>query len=276
MTAAGHWRRQLEAWAIPDELLDRVDESPYGWSQELWKRRSAMAQDRGQPPTTAIVENLLAGSGTVLDIGIGRGRASLPLAAAGHRLIGVDESADMLEGLGEEAAEIGVTVEAHQGRWPDVAASMPAVDVVMAVNVAYNVQDIEPFLGAAFDHARTGVVLEVTDAHPWAHLAPLYREVHGLDRPTGPTADDLADVIREMTGQAPEVHRWERSGQVWFESWEELMDHYGRRLVVPAGERHRLRPILEPRVSTDAEGHLRVGDEPTAFTTLVTSTRAQQ
>lgn len=269
MTAAEHWRRQLEAWAIPDELLDRVDESPYGWSQDLWKRRSAMAQDGDQPPTTAIVEGLLPASGTVLDIGIGRGRASLPLAAAGHRVIGVDESPDMLEGLEEEAAAIGVTVQTHQGRWPDIAATLPSLDVVMAANVAYNVQEIEPFLDAALDHARTAVVLEVTDAHPWAHLAPLYRQVHGLDRPAGPTADDLADVIREMTGRAPESHRWERSGQLWFESWNELIDHYGRRLVVPAGERARLRPILEPLVSIDADGHLRVGDEPTGFATLV-------
>lgn len=272
MSAAEHWRRQLEAWAIPDELLDQVDESPYGWSQELWKRRSAIAQDREQPPTTAIVEGLLPGPGTVLDIGIGRGRASLPLAVAGYRVIGVDESPDMLEGLEEEAAELGVTVDAHHGRWPDIAASVPTVDVVMAANVAYNVSDIEPFLAAALDHARLAVVLEVTDAHPWAHLAPLYRQVHGLDRPAGPTAGDLADVIAEMTGQAPKVHRWERSGQLWFESWDELIDHYGRRLVVPRGERDRLRPILEPLISIDSDGHLRVGDQPSGFTTLVIPT----
>jgi len=272
MTAAERWRRQLEAWAIPDELLDRVEESPYGWSQELWKRRSAMAQERGQPPTTAIVGGLLPGSGAVLDIGIGRGRASLSLAAAGHRVIGVDESPDMLEGLEEEAVQIGVTVEAHRGRWPDIAGSVPSVDVVMAANVAYNVGDIESFLDAALDHARTAVVLEVSDAHPWAHLASLYRQVHGLARPAGPFADDLADVIREMTGQEPDVHRWERPGQLWFESWDELIDHYGRRLVVPAGERDRLRPILEHLVSIDTDGHLRVGDEPTGFTTLVMRT----
>ncbi len=272
MSAAERWRSQLEAWTIPDELLDRIDESPYGWSQELWKRRSAMAQDRSEPPTSAIVAGLLPASGAVIDIGIGRGRASLPLAVAGHRVIGVDESPDMLGGLEEESAEMGVTIEAHLGTWPKIAESVPSVDVVMAANVAYNVGDIEPFLGAALDHARAAVVLEVTDTHPWAHLAPMYMQVHGLDRPDGPTADDLAEVIREMTGQVPEVHRWERSGQLWFESWEELMSHYGRRLVVPAGERDRLRPILEPVVSTDPDGHLRVGDDPTGFTTLVIRT----
>ena len=86
------------------------------------------------------------------------------------------------------------------------------------------------------------------------------------------TVGDLADVIAEMTGQVPKVHRWERSGQLWFESWDELIDHYGRRLVVPRGERDRLRPILEPLISIDSDGHLRVGDQPSGFTTLVIAT----
>ncbi len=269
MAAAEQWRRQLEQWAIPDELLARVEESPYGWSQALWKRRSRASEASPESPTVGIVADLLPMPGTVLDIGIGRGRASLPLAQLEHRLIGVDESIEMLEGLSEDAAALGVEVERYQGRWPDVASAVPSADVVMAANVAYNVQDIEPFLQAALDHATVALVLEVTDRHPWAHLGPLYREVHGIDRPDGPTAADLIVVVSEVLGRPSEVHRWERPGQMWFESWEELIDHYGRRLVVPASERVRLRPILEPHVSRDASGHLRVSADTTGFTTLV-------
>lgn len=269
MRAADRWRRELEEWAIPDELLERVDESPYGWSQALWKRRSRAAEERGESPTVEIVRDLLPESGTILDIGIGRGRASLPLALLGHRLIGVDESTEMLEGLTEDAAAAGVEVETHHGRWPDVAELVPGADVAMAANVAYNVQDIEPFLQAALDHAGVALVLEVTERHPWAHLGPLYREVHGLDRPEGPTAADLAEVVFELFGRRPEMHRWERPGQLWFESWDELIDHYGRRLVVPTSERGRLRPILEPRVGADADGRLTVGTDATGFATLV-------
>ena len=118
------------------------------------------------------------------------------------------------------------------------------------------------------DHARIAAVLEITERHPWAHLAPLYRAVHDLDRPDGPTVDDLVAVIVEMTRVAPVVHHWERHGHVWYESWGELLDHYGRRLVVPKARRQELRPLFEPHV-IEEHGRLRVGDTPTKLATIV-------
>lgn len=268
MDAAARWREQLEAWALPEELLNSAEESPYGWSQDLWKRRSAMASVGEAPETVRIVSDLVPVDGVLLDVGVGRGRASLPIAEEGCRLIGVDESLEMLAGFTEDARRRSMRVDTFEGRWPDIAARVPVADVVMAANVAYNVADIVPFIAAMIDHARVAAVLEVTERHPWAHLAPLYRAVHDLDRPDGPTAEDLVAVIAEMTGRAPVVHRWERQGQVWYESWDELLDHYGRRLVVPRAKRHELRPLLEPEVVSE-NGRLRVGDAPTGFATIV-------
>jgi SAM-dependent methyltransferase len=268
MDAASQWRDQLEAWALPDELLSTAEESPYGWSQSLWKRRSVIAGDTEPPETVRIVTELMPERGTLLDVGVGRGRASLPIAENRHRLIGVDESLEMLAGFTEDARRRSMQVETHEGRWPDIAPDVPVADVVMAANVAYNVADIVPFIAAMMDHARAAVVLEVTERHPWAHLAPLYREVHQLDRPDGPTADDLVAVIVDMTGREPIAHRWERQGHVWYESWNELLDHYGRRLVVPRARRHELRPLLESEVIAE-DGKLRVGDTPTRFATIV-------
>jgi SAM-dependent methyltransferase len=268
MDAADRWRDQLEAWALPDELLNTAEESPYGWSQDLWKRRSAVAATSEPPETVRIVSGLMPEHGTLLDIGVGRGRASLPIAENRHRLIGVDESLEMLAGFTEDARRRSMQVETHEGRWPDVAPEVPVADVAMAANVAYNVADIVPFIAAMIAHARVAAVLEITERHPWAHLAPLYRAVHDLDRPDGPTVDDLVAVIVEMSGHAPVVHRWERRGQVWYESWDELLDYYGRRLVVPKADRAALRPLLEPDVVAE-DGKLRVGDTPTRLATVV-------
>lgn len=268
MNAASRWRDQLEAWALPDELLSTAEESPYGWSQALWKRRSAVAADTDPPDTVRIVSELMPDAGTLLDIGVGRGRASLPIAENRYRLIGVDESLEMLAGFTEDALSRSMHVETYEGRWPDVAPRVPIADVAMSANVAYNVADIVPFISAMMDHAAVAVVLEITERHPWAHLAPLYRSVHDLDRPDGPTADDLVAVIIEMTARAPIVHRWKRQGHVWYESWDELLDHYGRRLVVPSADRAALRPILEPFVIAE-DGKLHVGDAPTTFATIV-------
>ncbi len=268
MGAAARWREQLEAWALPEELLNTAEESPYGWSQDLWKRRSAVATTVEPPETVRIVSELMPENGTLLDIGVGRGRASLPIAENRYRLIGVDESLEMLAGFVEDARRRSMQVETFEGSWPDIASLVPVADVAMAANVAYNVADIVPFVGAMIDHARIAVVLEVTERHPWAHLAPLYRAVHDLDRPDGPNADDLVAVIFEMTRRDPVVHRWERRGHVWYENWDELIDHYGRRLVVPKAERAALRPILEPLVIAE-DGKLHVGDTPTRFATIV-------
>jgi SAM-dependent methyltransferase len=268
MTAASQWRSQLESWALPEGLLASAEESPYGWSQALWKRRSEVAGAEQPSETVAIVVGLMPANGALLDIGVGRGRASIPIAEGRYRLIGVDEDLEMLAGFAEDARRRSMNVETHEGRWPDIASEVPVADVAMAANVAYNVADIAPFLRAMLDHARIAVVLEITDHHPWAHLAPLYRAVHGLDRPDGPTTDDLVAVIVEMTGTEPEVHRWERQGHVWFADWQELVDHYGRRLVVPRSERASLRALLEPDV-IEEDGRLRFGGDPTRFATLV-------
>ncbi len=227
-----------------------------------------MAHSTEPSETVRIVSDLMPEQCTLLDIGVGRGRASLPIAEGRCRLTGVDESLEMLAGFAEDARNRSMTVETYEGRWPDIAARVPAADVVMSANVAYNVADIVPFIQAMLDHARVAAVLEITDRHPWAHLAPLYRQIHGLDRPDGPTAEDLVAVIFEMTGTEPEVHHWERQGHVWYESWEELTDYYGRRLVVPKAERASLRPILEPLV-IEEDGLLRVGADPTRFATVV-------
>ena len=227
-----------------------------------------MATTSELPETIRIVSELMPENGTLLDIGVGRGRASLPIAENRFNLIGVDESREMLAGFLEDARRRSVPVETFEGRWPDIESQVPAADVAMAANVAYNVADIVPFLRAMIDHSRIAVVLEVTERHPWVHLASLYRAVHDLDRPDGPTADDLVAVVVEMTGVKPVVHRWERQGQVWYESWDELLDHYGRRLVLPKAERHALRALIEPDVVSEG-GRLRVGDTPTRFATIV-------
>lgn len=269
--SASRWAEQLDAWALPDWLLASAEESPYGWSQKVWKRRSEAAGINEPPRTLQIVRDLLDGPSAVLDVGVGRGRASLPLALEGHQLHGVDESPDMLAGFSEDAAAAGVSVGTTLGRWPDVADVVPAADVAMAANVVYNVADIEPFLTAMVDHASLAVVIELTETHPWAHLTDLYRAVHEIDRPDGPTADDLVQLAKELIGTEPVVHRWERPGQVWFESWDELTDHYGRRLVVPSSERPSLRELLEPAV-IEIDGRLHVGTDSTGFVTVVLPT----
>jgi hypothetical protein len=115
----------------------------------------------------------------------------------------------MLGRLEEAAASRGVVVDAIEGRWPDVAASAPLVDLVVCHHVVYNAPDIGPFVDALTAHARRAVVVEVTAVHPQSPWNEAWRHFWAVDRPVGPTADDLVAVLRDR-GRAPELWRHRR------------------------------------------------------------------
>ena len=144
--AATRWAEQLSAWEIPAEIVAQAPESP-------WTCLPAdFAAGPVGPVSTAsspFEREVLSPDGSVLDVGCGGGRASLALVPPAARIIGVDQSADMLRELERSAAVRGVTVATHQGRWPEVAATTPRADLVVCHHVAYNVPDIGPFLDAA-------------------------------------------------------------------------------------------------------------------------------
>lgn len=268
MSAVDRWADELAAWAIPDHLLEAVDESPYGWPQFLWARRSELArQETEEPVTTGVVRRLLPSTGTIVDIGAGRGRASLALAAEGHRVVAVEKSQSMADGLRADAAAMDTEVDLRQESWPEAAPGVGPVDVAMCAHVVYDVPRLGPFLRAMHDSAERGVVIELTDRHPWASLSPYYRRLHGLARPEGPTAEDLVDVVAEVVGETPHVERWSRSGQLWFESWDELVAFQARRLVLPPERRPELRALLEPDVA-EVDGRLYFGPADRSLVTV--------
>ncbi len=259
--AAQRWRAELEAWAIPQELLDAVPDSPYSWPPELWKRRTAAAEAGEEPDTTGIVRPFLGDGGTLLDVGAGTGRASLPLAAEGHRLTAVEKNPGMAQGLREEAERLGVAVDVIEGAWPDVAAAAGAHDVVMSAHVVYDVQDIAPFIRALDAAAREAVVIELTPAHPWASLAPYYEALHALGRPAGPTVGDLVTVIHEELGAEPAVEWWSRPGGLRFTDRAELVGFFRRRLVLPVEREPELEALLDPDIVPEGEWLLLGGGE---------------
>lgn len=78
---------------IPQRLLDPTEESPYGWVPWVWERLSAAARSAPPPATLEIARRLVGEHGSVLDVGAGEGRSSLPLAVSGHDLTAVGPDA---------------------------------------------------------------------------------------------------------------------------------------------------------------------------------------
>lgn len=170
------------------------------------------AADARPAPTAlhAAARTRLLDGGTVLDVGCGGGAASVPLAGAATLLVGVDPLPAMLAGFAAAATAAGVAHEEILGAWPDAASACPLADVVVCSHVVYNVAEIEPFLIGLADHARTLVVVELSDRHPSTPLAPLWRRFWDLERPSGPDAALFVEVV-EGLGFRPQLWRRERA-----------------------------------------------------------------
>ena len=149
-------------------------------------------------PTTERALEVLPEAGSVLDVGVGGGGTSLPLAGHASEIIGVDSQGDMLVAFVATAERAGVRAATVAGRWPDVKDEAPVADVVVCGHVAYNVADLEPFVRALDEHARLRVVLELTDRHPLVWMNDLWLAFHGVRRPEGPSADDAVALLAEM------------------------------------------------------------------------------
>ncbi len=192
--AAEQWRAELAAWAIPDDILAAAPENPWGFPVELF--RAAESAPETTPSRERALE-ALPPRGNVLDVGCGGGRAGLALVPPAGRLVGVDESADMLAAFAEAADGRGIAHGEVLGSWPAVAGDVEPVDVVVCHHVAYNVSELVPFAEALSAKAVSRVVLELTQLHPMVATAPLWRRFHGLDRPAGPSCDLALAVLRE-------------------------------------------------------------------------------
>ncbi len=170
------------------------------WPTSLFKR----TDDQLDTPSYHTALAALPTGGTVLDVGVGAGWASLPLAPPAIRVIGVDPDPGMLAAFSRAADEKGVVHSEVDGSWPEVASRVECADVAVSHHVIYDVPELTPFLLALTDHARRRVVVELTAYHPAAWLNPLWQHFHGIERPMGPTADDVF-AVAENIGLGPET-----------------------------------------------------------------------
>lgn len=244
MTAAERWARDLEAWAIPGEILAKAPESPWGFPSGVFRASAVKAIEGNLSPTHKCALEALPQGGRVLDVGAGAGAASLPLSPKASRLVAVDQSAAMLDEMTELAAG-RVELETIVGTWPDVADRVGPIDVAVCANVAYNVADLAPFLMALTERSRVRVVLELTAVHPQASLSRLWQHFWDLERPETPTSDDAIAVIRETLrdrgASKIESVRWSRPHPLTGRSEEENVAWARRRLC--------LTPAHDPEVA---------------------------
>ena len=264
--ALARWREQLEDWAIPEEILAAAPESPWGCPVGLFRSRARRAGSRPATPSNREAARVLPAGGTVLDVGAGGGAASLPLAGVAGRLVAVDAAPAMVAAFLAAAAAAGAAAEGVEGRWPEVAGRVAPADVVVCHHVLYNVADLAPFADALTGHARRRVVAELTDRHPLVGLGPLWRRFHGLERPTGPGADDAVAAL-EALGLRVARQDWESQDRFGFDDLDELVAFTRRRLCLPAGRDPEVAAALLDEGTRRVDG-VWVSGQPRRVTTL--------
>jgi len=257
--AARAWREALASWAIPPSILERAPESPWYFPVELFASR-ADAASRILTPSTRRAIDVLPEHGTVLDVGCGAGAASLALASRAPHVVGVDSSQEMLDAFVERAASAGLDATAVLGRWPEVAAEVPAADVVLCHHVAYNAPELGEFAIRLSDHALRRVVMELTLEHPQSRLNPLWLRFHGIDRPRRPTAEDAVAVLVEV-GLTPGTEIWTAHRPGGFARREELVAWVRRQLCLPASLDHEVGEAIKDWIR-EQDGRVGLPERP--------------
>ncbi len=203
MTHQEEWARLLATWAIPQDILDQGQTSPWIHPPILFQ----VPAEISATPSHARALEALPKAGTVLDVGCGGGIAAFALTPSASHVMGVDHQPEMLAMFADNARQRGLTCETFAGFWPQVADQVPVADVVVSHHVAYNVADIGPFLRALNSHARFRVVIEIPTRHPLSNMSAAWKYFWNLERPTQPTAENLVDVLKEI-GIDAHVAKW--------------------------------------------------------------------
>lgn len=198
---------------VSDRQRPGGGQGPGGPGRMAENLREAGRRDMTRTP---VFEAVIAGLGperTVVDIGAGPGRYSLPLARAACRVWAVEPGETMRRYLQEDSGALPVEaverITVIAGTWPDARAQVPVVEVALASLVIQFCPDAGGFLQAmeAVASRRCVLAIRVGQMDPlaaalWPRFHP---ERHG---PRQPVLADLLQVMEEM-GIRPEVRTHE-------------------------------------------------------------------
>ena len=195
------------------------------------------------------------GRSTVLDVGAGAGRHSVPLARVVRRVFAVEPSAAMASHLREWAQEEGLgNIEVIEGAWPDVNA--PTCDVAICSHVLYPVAEIEPFLRKLHDSARRRCFLWLHAEQTALESLGLWERFYGEPRARQPTFRDALPVLWQM-GLRPNLEMSEIPESWSWGSMDEAAQAFREHLAIPEDEatEARLRQELAAAL-VEREGRL--------------------
>lgn len=181
----------LESWARRvrenREQAERFREAPerpdfYAPTAHIFKADPRRTDEKA----LNILASMLRPEETWLDIGAGAGRYALPLALKMREVIAIEPSQAMRENLRKAMIEYGISnVRIIEGRWP--VKDPPQADVAMISHLAYDIEDIGPFLDAMESSARRLCIAILLDRAPTTPADFAWPVIHGEKRASLPS-----------------------------------------------------------------------------------------
>lgn len=244
---------------------------------DYWARRAEdyrkfvrEATAAGDDPFLASVLRRLRPEDTVLDVGAGTGRHTIPLARHARRVVAIDPSPAMLRYLHEDVAAQGLSnVEVIEGAWPEAAERAPQADIVISAHVLYPIEEVVPFLRALDGHARRLCFLHLMVWQPWFDQLGLWEAVHGEARLPQPCYIDAVNALHQL-GCYPNVEiAWVETPRT-FDGLDDALERFADTVAVgdDPERRRRLREALAQRLEPLEGGRLAFPQRPYPVATV--------
>lgn len=248
------WRQNVETRRLQLATIEREGSCVSTDHKHRAYARQLQATIRHQRPRGLLMDLVIEHIGpeaTVIDIGAGPGRYTIPLARMVREVVAVEPNPIMIGYLKDNLAINGLNnVITVASNWED--AEVPMADFVVCSHVLYDVPNIRHFLRKLDAHARRGSFI-VHHRHQFHYLAEaLWPVVHGEALAPVPVFDDLLDVLAElgirdvMEGVMPAFTRVE------FTAIDEAID-YGLEclsLADTVANRYLLEPLITDLLET--------------------------
>jgi SAM-dependent methyltransferase len=253
----------IERWRRIVEERRRQTDAAYArlgrTTTDYWARRArgfaAFSREARPDPFLEKVLVSVDANSTVLDVGAGAGRHSVPLARVVRRVFAVEPSPAMASHLREWAQEEGLAnIAIIEGAWPEVDA--PTCDVAICAHVLYPLAEIEPFLRKLDDSARRRCFLWLHAEQAALESLGLWERFYGEPRACQPTFRDALPVLWQM-GLRPNLEMRTIPESWSWGSMDEAAQNFREHLAIAEDEatEARLREMLAASL-VEREGRL--------------------
>lgn len=228
------WREMVEAREASGPGNFEAGGSRWEGRAERFARLTRSLDAAADPFVRALSETVRPAD-SVLDVGAGAGRYSMPIATRVARVTAVEPGTGMRANFEEEAARRGITnITIVPGSWED--AEVEAHDIAFVANVLYFVKDAVRFVDKLDGHARRACFILHRVEERAAQLLPLHEEIWGRPRPAEPGALDLYNLLFSL-GIRASLQLTPRPAPVRFETEEDAMRETRQSLELAADDK---------------------------------------